>query len=149
MSLQQLLSWVTELLFWQSPFVVEVSIATDLLLSVIVKITTCTLIQQGTFSETISYVVPTPNHGTNSVPMSNSPPMSLARRCYFLPCSLTRVAFFQGFEDTKFVFQGVQDSIIYGPSPGGWSPGEERINQIKFIRKNLSRKVCCSVISKS
>ena len=148
MSLQQLLSWVTKLLFWQSPSVVEVPIATDLLLSVVVKITKCTLIQQGTFSETISYAVPTPNHGTSSVPMSNSPPMSLARHCYFLPCSLTRAGFFQGFEDTKFVSQGVQDSIIYGPSPGGWSPGEERISRIEFITKNLNRKVCCSVMSK-
>ena len=51
MSLQQLLSWVTELLFWQSPSVVEVPTATDLLLSIIVKITKCTLIQQVTFQK--------------------------------------------------------------------------------------------------
>ena len=122
MPLQQLLSWVTELLFCQSPSVVEVPIATDLLLSVVVKITKCTLIQQGTFPETISNVVPTPNHGTSSVPMSNSPPMSFARHCYFLLCSLSRAGFFQGFEDTKFVFQVVHNSIIYGPFPRGLEP---------------------------
>ena len=101
------------------------------------------------FSETISYVVPTPNHGTSSVPMSNSPPMSLTRHCHCLPYSLTKAGCFQGFEDTKFVFQGVHDRIIYGPSPGGWSPGEERISWIVFIGKNLNRKVCCNVMFKA
>ena len=89
----------------------------------------------GRFSETISYVVPTPNHSTSSVAMSNSPPMSLTRHCHCLPCSLTTAGCFQGFEDTKFVFQGVHDSIIYGPYPGGWSLGEERISWIVFIER--------------
>ena len=45
--------------------------------------------------------------------------MSLTRHCHCLPYSLTKAGCFQGFEDTKFVLQGVHDSIIYGPSSGG------------------------------
>ena len=59
------------------------------------------------------------NYGTSSVPMSNSQPMSLTRHCHCLPYSLTKAGCFQRFEDTKFVLQGVHDSIIYGPSSGG------------------------------
>ena len=59
------------------------------------------------------------NYGTSSVPMSNSPPMSLTGHCHCLPYSLTKAGCFQGFEGTKFVFQGVHHSIIYGPSSGG------------------------------
>ena len=59
------------------------------------------------------------HYGTSSVPMSNSPPMSLTRHCHCLPYSLTKAGCFQGFVGTKFVFQGVHDNIIYGPSSGG------------------------------
>ena len=118
MSLQKLLSWVTKLLFWQSPSVVEVPTAADLLLFVVVKITKCTLIQQGTFSETISYVVPTPNHGTCSVPMSNSPPMSLARHCYFLPCSLTRVVYFKDLRIQSLCFKRCKTTLCMVLPPG-------------------------------
>ena len=59
------------------------------------------------------------NYGTSSFPMSNSPPMSLTGHCHCLPYSLTKAGCFQGFEGTKFVFQGVHHSIIYGPSSGG------------------------------
>lgn len=46
----------------------------------------------------------------------------------------------KGYENTKFVFQGVHDNIMYGPAPGGWCPDEERINRVVFIGKNLNRK---------
>lgn len=52
----------------------------------------------------------------------------------------------KGYEDTKFVFQGVHDNIVYGPSPGGWASGEERMNRIVFIGKNLSRKALTSAL---
>eukprot|EP00803_Ostreobium_quekettii_P000872 evm.model.scf_84.11 EVM.evm.TU.scf_84.11 scf_84:127856-130906(+) len=46
----------------------------------------------------------------------------------------------KGYEDKKFVFQGVHDNIVFGPSPDGWCEGEERISRIVFIGKNLSRR---------
>jgi len=46
----------------------------------------------------------------------------------------------KGYEDKKFVFQGVHDNIVFGPSPDGWVAGEERISRIVFIGKNLSRR---------
>lgn len=52
----------------------------------------------------------------------------------------------KGHEDKKFVFQGVHDSIVYGPAPGGWAEGEERINSIVFIGRNLSRKALTSAL---
>jgi len=47
-------------------------------------------------------------------------------------------------ENIKFVFQGVHDNIVFGPSPDGWAEGEERMNSIVFIGKNLSRKALTS-----
>jgi len=47
----------------------------------------------------------------------------------------------QGRENTKFVFQGVHDTITYGPLADPWHDDEEKINKIVFIGKNLNRKV--------
>ena len=55
----------------------------------------------------------------------------------------------QGYGDKKFVFQGVHETICYGPSEKPWAPSEQRINRIVFIGKGISRKVwvggwgCC------
>ncbi|GMH41180.1 hypothetical protein BSKO_09090 [Bryopsis sp. KO-2023] len=46
----------------------------------------------------------------------------------------------KGHDDTKFVFQGVHDKITYGPAKENWYEGEERINRVVFIGKNLNRK---------
>lgn len=46
----------------------------------------------------------------------------------------------KGRENTKFVFQGVHDTITYGPLPDPWGDDEERINKIVFIGKNLNRR---------
>lgn len=39
--------------------------------------------------------------------------------------------------DTKFVFQGVHEQINFGPSENPWLPGEEKLNKLVFIGKNL------------
>lgn len=46
-----------------------------------------------------------------------------------------------GQEVTKFVFQGVHETICFGPAASGWQPGEAQINQVVFIGRNLDRKV--------
>lgn len=46
----------------------------------------------------------------------------------------------KGQPKTKFVFQGVHETICFGPSTSGWSEGEEPINQVVFIGRNLDRK---------
>lgn len=46
----------------------------------------------------------------------------------------------KGREKTKFVFQGVHDTITYGPLPDPWRDDEARINKIVFIGKNLHRR---------
>jgi hypothetical protein len=48
----------------------------------------------------------------------------------------------QGYGRKKFVFQGVHETICYGPSEHPWKQGEVPINQIVFIGKGLDRKVC-------
>ncbi len=40
---------------------------------------------------------------------------------------------------TKFVFQGVHETICFGPASEGWKEGETPVNQIVFIGRNLSR----------
>lgn len=45
-----------------------------------------------------------------------------------------------GQEVTKFVFQGVHETICFGPAASGWQPGEAQINQVVFIGRNLDRK---------
>lgn len=46
----------------------------------------------------------------------------------------------KGQEQTKFVFQGVHETVCFGPASSGWSEGEEAVNQIVFIGRNLNRK---------
>lgn len=47
----------------------------------------------------------------------------------------------QGYGDKKFVFQGVHETICYGPADKPWEEGEPRLNQIVFIGRKLERKV--------
>jgi Cobalamin synthesis protein cobW C-terminal domain len=46
----------------------------------------------------------------------------------------------QGYGNQRFVFQGVHETICYGPSDKPWGEGEARINQIVFIGRGLDRK---------
>lgn len=46
----------------------------------------------------------------------------------------------KGQEATKFVFQGVHETICFGPATSGWPPGSEPLNQIVFIGRRLSRR---------
>jgi hypothetical protein len=46
----------------------------------------------------------------------------------------------QGYGSQKFVFQGVHETICYGPSDKPWGEDEPRINQIVFIGRGLNRK---------
>lgn len=46
----------------------------------------------------------------------------------------------QGYGSQKFVFQGVHETICYGPSDKPWAEDEPRINQIVFIGRGLNRK---------
>lgn len=45
----------------------------------------------------------------------------------------------KGQEKMKFVFQGVHETICFGPAASGWREGEEPLNQIVFIGRNLPR----------
>ncbi|KAG2501702.1 hypothetical protein HYH03_000203 [Edaphochlamys debaryana] len=45
-----------------------------------------------------------------------------------------------GYGNTKFVFQGVHETICYGPAEQPWRPEEQRINQVVFIGRGLDRK---------
>lgn len=47
----------------------------------------------------------------------------------------------QGQEATKFVFQGVHETICFGPAAAGWQAGETPLNQIVFIGRDLNRRV--------
>jgi hypothetical protein len=46
----------------------------------------------------------------------------------------------QGYETQKFVFQGVHETICYGPCDQSWKEDEPRMNQIVFIGRGLDRK---------
>lgn len=46
----------------------------------------------------------------------------------------------KGQESTRFVFQGVHETVCFGPSTTGWAPDEVPVNQIVFIGKNLDRE---------
>lgn len=46
----------------------------------------------------------------------------------------------QGYGNQRFVFQGVHETICYGPSDKPWAEGETRVNQIVFIGRKLDRK---------
>lgn len=39
------------------------------------------------------------------------------------------------------MFQGVHETICFGPAATGWQEDEEPINQIVFIGRDLDRKV--------
>eukprot|EP00775_Hariotina_reticulata_P007041 gene7041-7255_t len=45
-----------------------------------------------------------------------------------------------GYGNQRFVFQGVHETICYGPSDKPWGENETRINQIVFIGRKLDRK---------
>lgn len=45
-----------------------------------------------------------------------------------------------GQEGTRFVFQGVHETICFGPAATGWPKGEVPLNQIVFIGRNLERR---------
>eukprot|EP00879_Flechtneria_rotunda_P006486 GHRR01006815.1.p1 GENE.GHRR01006815.1~~GHRR01006815.1.p1 ORF type:complete len:566 (+),score=190.81 GHRR01006815.1:346-2043(+) len=45
-----------------------------------------------------------------------------------------------GYGNKRFVFQGVHETICYGPSEKPWQENEPRINQIVFIGRGLDRK---------
>lgn len=53
----------------------------------------------------------------------------------------------QGYGNKKFVFQGVHETICYGPAEVPWQEGEAKLNQIVFIGRGLDRKVSCLVCS--
>lgn len=46
-----------------------------------------------------------------------------------------------GYGNQKFVFQGVHETICYGPAETPWQEGEARLNQIVFIGRGLDRKM--------
>ncbi|KAF5840067.1 CobW/HypB/UreG, nucleotide-binding domain-containing protein [Dunaliella salina] len=45
-----------------------------------------------------------------------------------------------GYGNKKFVFQGVHETICYGPADHPWKEGEVPVNQIVFIGRDLDRK---------
>ena len=46
----------------------------------------------------------------------------------------------KGQEALKFVFQGVHETVCFGPSTSGWAKDEQPVNQIVFIGRNLDRQ---------
>eukprot|EP01043_Picozoa_sp_COSAG02_P096327 COSAG02_NODE_32628_length_513_cov_0.850242_1_plen_117_part_10 len=44
-----------------------------------------------------------------------------------------------GQGSTKFVFQGVHESINFGPAAEDWKEGDPRINKMVFIGKDLDK----------
>jgi G3E family GTPase len=47
---------------------------------------------------------------------------------------------FAGQGATKFVFQGVHETINFGPSANPWAADEERVSKIVFIGRGLNRE---------
>jgi G3E family GTPase len=47
---------------------------------------------------------------------------------------------FEGQGNTKFVFQGVHETINFGPAAKPWGDNEERVSKIVFIGRNLNRE---------
>mmetsp|Transcript_55381 Transcript_55381/g.125863 ORF Transcript_55381/g.125863 Transcript_55381/m.125863 type:complete len:83 (+) Transcript_55381:359-607(+) len=47
---------------------------------------------------------------------------------------------FAGQGNTKFVFQGVHETINFGPSANPWKDDEERVSKIVFIGRGLNRE---------
>ncbi len=46
----------------------------------------------------------------------------------------------KGQETSKFVFQGVHETVCFGPTAEGWADNEDRCSQIVFIGRNLDRE---------
>lgn len=46
----------------------------------------------------------------------------------------------KGQENVKFVFQGVHETVCFGPVSEGWGKNEDRLSQIVFIGRNLDRE---------
>lgn len=47
----------------------------------------------------------------------------------------------EGEGDTKFVFQGVHEQVVFSPAPSPWTvPVAERVNKMVFIGRNLNRE---------
>lgn len=62
--------------------------------------------------------------------------------------------YLQGYGSQRFVFQGVHETICYGPSDKPWGENETLINQIVFIGRKLDRKALmegfrCVVLGKA
>ncbi len=47
----------------------------------------------------------------------------------------------KGQGSQKFIFQGVHETICYGPADKPWAEDEPKVNQIVFIGRGLDRKV--------
>jgi G3E family GTPase len=47
---------------------------------------------------------------------------------------------FAGQGSTKFVFQGVHETINFGPAKNPWAADEERVSKIVFIGRGLNRE---------
>jgi len=45
----------------------------------------------------------------------------------------------EGEGDTKFVFQGVHEQVVFAPAPSKWEPGP-RVNKMVFIGKDLNKE---------
>jgi len=54
---------------------------------------------------------------------------------------------FEGQGSTKFVFQGVHETINFGPASTPWGEDEERVSKIVFIGRNLNREELKSGLS--
>jgi G3E family GTPase len=46
----------------------------------------------------------------------------------------------KGQERTKFVFQGVHETICFGPAASSWAEGEQPLSQVVFIGRGLPRR---------
>ena len=47
---------------------------------------------------------------------------------------------FEGQGNTKFVFQGVHETINFGPTKNPWLEGEVRESKVVFIGRGLNRE---------
>merc|ERR1712159_633566 len=45
----------------------------------------------------------------------------------------------EGEGDTKFVFQGVHEQVMFSPAKTTWAEGVARVNKLVFIGKGLDR----------
>ena len=47
----------------------------------------------------------------------------------------------EGEGDTKFVFQGVHEQVMFSPAKTTWEEGVKRVNKLVFIGKGLDRAI--------